>query len=261
MPKIRSKRPEGHIQAVDRAAALLRALGNGADELGVTELSHRLAVHKSTASRLLSTLERHRLVEKNPLTDKYRLGPEISRLAESRLQRTDLISLARPTLVELAETTNETVNLAVLDGEQVMNIDQVTSSHVVNIVNWTGRRTPAHCVSNGKVLLAHLPDEQLARVIQAGLPRLTERTLTRPADLRAELAAIRRRGYATAEGEFEEGMNAVSAPVRNQRGEVVAAVTVSGPVYRLPRTRLTELAQSLMAAAEAISRRLGYKEA
>ncbi|MBI4771477.1 MAG: glycosyltransferase, partial [Chloroflexi bacterium] len=119
----------------------------------------------------------------------------------------------------------------------------------------------AHCVSNGKILLAYLPDEQIERMIRAGLPRLTERTLTDPADLRAELATIRRRGYATADGEFEEGMNAVSAPLRDQRGEVIAAVTVSGPVYRLPRARLTQLARSVMAAAEELSRRLGYKEA
>ena len=153
-PEERAETRDTGIQSVRRAASLLRAFGNGTAELGVSELGRQLNLHKSTVSRLLSTLESEGLLERAPGTEKYRLGPEIARLAGHVEQIGDVREVARPFLVELAELTRETANLAILDGNEVNNVDQVSGPHLVRVGNWVGRRTPLHCVATGKALLA-----------------------------------------------------------------------------------------------------------
>jgi DNA-binding IclR family transcriptional regulator len=246
------------IQSVQRAAALLKAFDNGPAELGVAELSRKTRLHKSTASRLLATLEREGLLERVPGTGQYRLGFMLVRLAGQVTHFGDMRAAARPILLELAEASRETVHLAVLAGDEVVNVEQIASPHMVGLGNWLGRRTPLHCVANGKALLAFQPEPAIERVLSAELPRFTERTIADPERLRAELAAVRRRGYATALGEIEEGLNAVAAPIRDAGGHVVAAVSVSGPAYRVMAKRVAELAAMTVAAAGQISVRLGY---
>jgi IclR family acetate operon transcriptional repressor len=165
---------------------------------------------------------------------------------------------ARPDLVALAERSREAVHLAVIDGGEVVNVDQVAGPHIVGHANWVGRKTPLHCVANGKVLLAYGDGAALDRVLAAPLARFTERTITEPERLRAELAAVRRRGYATAMGEIEEGLNAVAAPIYDAGGQVVAAVSVSGPSYRVKAKEIVDLAALTVEAADHISARLGY---
>lgn len=245
------------VQSVERAASILEVLAEAGPELGVTELGKRLGVHKATASRLVATLAEHALVERNPATDKYRLGFGLVRLATAAATGLDLVRQARPVLERLAEETRETVNLAVLDRDQVVNIDQVTAPHLVVNVNWVGKRTPLHCTSNGKVLLAHLPEAHRERLLAGPLERLTERTIVDPTVLRRELQEARARGYAYTVEELEVGLNAVAAPIRGPSREVIAAVSVAGPAYRVTRGRIQALARAAMAAAEEISRRMG----
>jgi DNA-binding IclR family transcriptional regulator len=246
----------GHIQSVQRACALLKAFGNGASELGVAELGRKLSLHKSTASRLLATLESEGLLERAPGGDKYRLGYEFVRLAGQVPRSADVRAAARPFLTELAAASNETVHLAVLDGGEVVNVEQVSSPHIVRMKDWVGRRTPLHCVANGKALLAFLPETDLARVLAGPLARFTPHTLTTKTALRAELERVRARGYAIAQGEIEEGLNAVAAPVRDAAGNVVAALSVSGPAYRMTAAKLPKLAELTKSIADKISARL-----
>jgi DNA-binding IclR family transcriptional regulator len=246
------------IQSVQRAVALLKAFDNGPAELGVTELSRKARLHKSTASRLLATLEREGLLERVPGTEKYRLGFMLVRLAGQVTHFGDLRTAARPVLLELAEVSRETVHLAVLDGDEVVNVEQIVGPHIVGPGNWVGRRTPLHCVANGKVLLAFQPHAAIERVLAAPLARLTERTIVDPQRLLSELADVRRRGYAVALGQIEEGLNAVAAPVRDASGHVVAAVSVSGPAYRVMAKQVAELGALTIESANKISARLGY---
>src|SRR6266540_5311931 len=246
------------IQSVRRAAALLKVFDNGPTELGVSELSRKTRLHKSTASRLLATLEREGLLERVPGTEKYRLGFLLVRLAGQATHFGDLRSAARPTLIDLAEASRETVILAVLDGDEVMNVEQISGPHFMRDTNWVGRRTPLNCVANGKALLAFLPPRDTDRILAGSLPRFTERTITDPQQLRAELAAVRERGYAYALGEIEEGLNAVAAPVRDAAGTVVAAVSISGPAYRVTADRIAALGALVGGAAAQISTRLGF---
>jgi DNA-binding IclR family transcriptional regulator len=244
------------IQSVQRAAAVLKAFDQSAPELGVTELGRKIHLHKSTVSRLLATLELEGLVERVPGTEKYRLGFEFVRMAGQVTHFNDVRAAARPVLDTLAEVSGETINLAVLDDDEVINVEQTSGPHMVGVANWVGRRTPLHCVANGKVLLAFRPNAEIERMLAQPLARFTERTITDPEQLRAELARVRERGYAVALGEIEQGLNAVAAPIQAGDGVIVAAVSVSGPAYRVTPARVAALAELTVGAADKISRRI-----
>jgi len=245
------------VQSLDRALEILRLLGSE-PEMRVTDLARRLEVHKSTVFRLLSTLQEHGLVEQNPTTEKYRLGYGLVRLAGAVVAELDLARASRSVLEELAVRTGETVNLAILQGDQVVNIDQIAAPNLVVNVNWVGKQTPLHATSNGKVLLAYLAEEERRRLLSRPLPRLTPRTITDPRMLEKQLRRILTDGYAFTLEELELGLNAVAAPVYAADGRVQAAVSVAGPSYRVTPQRLSELGEMTKDAGAAISRRMGY---
>ena len=245
------------VRSVDRAASLLLALGDSQGEAGVTELARRLGLHKSTASRLLSTLQLRGLVEKDDETGRYRLGLVVIRLAEQAERTLDLGAIALPELERLARATHETAGLGVLDADQVRFVAQADGPNLIAVGDWTGRFSTLHANASGKVLLASLAEREVLRIVRGGLTRYTDRTLTELEPLLADLARARRRGYATASSELELGLNAVAAPVRDARGQVIAAVEVWGPAFRLSPRRLPELAAHARDAATAITVRLG----
>lgn len=248
------------IQSVQRASILLKAFGHGSPELGVSELSRQLNLHKSTVSRLLATLEHEGLVERAPDTDKYRLGFDFVRLAGQVAHFGDVRTVARPVMTRLVEQTRETANLAVLDKEEVINVEQISGPHRVSVGDWVGRRTPLHCVANGKALLAFQPRAEIQRVLAGPLPRFTDQTITEPDRLLDELATVRERGYAVALDEIEQGLHAVAAPIRDSAGAITAAISISGPAYRVTPDRIPELGALVAAAAGIISTRLGFSE-
>ena len=245
------------VRSVDRAAALLLALGESQGEAGVTELARRLGLHKSTASRLLATLQKRGLVEQDDESGKYRLGLVVIRLAERAERTLDLRSIAMPELERLARLTHETTGLGVLDGDHLLTVAQADGPNLVAVGDWTGRTCPLHCVAAGKVVMSALAEREVMRLVRRGLDRHTERTITELEPLLEELARIRRRGYSTGIGEFELGLNAVAAPVHDARGSVIAAVDVWGPAFRLTPRRIPELAAQVRETAAAISVRLG----
>jgi DNA-binding IclR family transcriptional regulator len=249
--------PANQVQSVDRALTVLDILAQHG-ELGVTEIAARLDVHKSTAFRLVGALEQHRLVEQLGERGKYRLGFGIVRLAGATTARLDLARESQPVCRRLAAEINETVNIAVMDDGAAVNISQEHGNAVVSVHNWLGKRTPLHATSSGKVLLAWSGTDILATVLDAELDRYTAATITDPAALRAELGRIRQRGWAGAAEELEAGLNAVAVPIRGVGGSVVAAVSASGPSYRLGAESFLEIAKKLQAAADEISSQLGY---
>lgn len=246
------------IQSLDRAVDLLELLATSGKEVGVTELARPLGVHKSTVSRVLATLERRGLVEQSAVSGKYRLGYGLVRLARAAGAELELAQAARPVMEELARRTQETVNLAVLQGDRVVNVDQVTTQRQVVSVNWVGKQTPLHCTSNGKALLAFLPAHERRRILRGPLERLTPRTVVDPAALEQQLERVRHEDWAYTEEELEIGLNAVAAPVRDGNGRVVAAISVAGPAYRVTPERLPELGRLTREAARTVSRRLGF---
>jgi DNA-binding IclR family transcriptional regulator len=251
-------RPGTLIQSVQRASALLKAFEGEASELGVTELGRKVKLHKSTVSRLLATLESEGLVERAPGTDKYRLGYEFARLARQVPHFGDVREAARPFLAELAELSHETANLAVRDGDEVINVEQASGPHLIGVGNWVGRRTPLHCVANGKVLLAFQSEAEIKRLLGHALPKFTKQTITGKTALRTELARVREKGYAIARGEMEDGLNAIAAPIREGQGNVIAAVSLSGPAFRLTPEQMAKFEPLTVEMAKKISARLGF---
>jgi DNA-binding IclR family transcriptional regulator len=246
------------VQSVDRAITVLEILARHGSA-GVSEVAADIGVHKSTAFRLLSALEERGLVEQAIDRGKYQLGFGILRLANAIPGRLDLVRQARPVLDEIAAAVGETVNLAVVRSHYAVNVDQVTASAAVAAQNWVGQLTPLHATSSGKVLLAHLGAESRKRLLDAaGLTRYTKQTLTTRKALDAALKTVLSDGYATTYEEYEAGLNAIAAPVRDHTGAVVGAVSVSGPAYRLDAARIATLANDLRSAADRISDRMGH---
>ncbi|MBZ4019654.1 IclR family transcriptional regulator [Streptomyces purpurogeneiscleroticus] len=248
----------GGVQSVDRAVSVLELLAQHG-EAGVSDVAAALGVHKSTAFRLLGALEARGMVEQESERGKYRLGFGIVRLAGAVTARIDITKHGRKICERLAGKLGETMNIAVLESHYVINLDQVRGPSAITAQNWVGRLTPPHCTSSGKVLLAHLsPERRRALLAETRLARMTPRTLTSRKKLEAALAETREQGYAITMEEYEEGLNAVAAPVRSRDGETVAALTASGPAFRFTEERMHELAPALVAGAEELSRRLGY---
>jgi DNA-binding IclR family transcriptional regulator len=244
------------VQSVDRALTILDILAR-LGEAGVTEIAAELGVHKSTAFRLVATLETHGMVEQNEGRGKYRLGVGVLRLAGATTARLDVVQEARPICRKLAADSGETVNIAVLSDRSVLYVDQVSGASALQAHNWVGQHIPLHATSNGKVLLCGLPAEEIERRLPR-LPSYTSDTVTTRSALRRDLALVREQGYAVAVDELEVGLSAIAAPIRNAHGDVIASLSVSGPTFRLGEARVKELVPVVQDAADEVSRRLGY---
>jgi DNA-binding IclR family transcriptional regulator len=244
------------VQSVDRALTILERLARSG-EAGVTEIASELGVHKSTAFRLVATLEAHRLVEQTEDRGKYRLGVGLLRLAGATTARLDLVQEARPVCRQLAADTGETVNIAVLSESSALYLDQVAGSSALQPHNWVGQHIPLHATSNGKVLLSGLSRQECDAVLSK-LSSYTPTTITTKSKLRAELDQVREQGYALAVDELEVGLTAAAAPVRNVHGDVVASMSVSGPTFRISGERVEEVIGKVVEAAEEVSHRLGW---
>lgn len=245
------------VQSVDRALSILSMLARRG-ELGVTEIAADLGVHKSTAFRLVATLEGHDLVEQSFDRGKYRLGLGILRLAGSTRVNLNVVQESRPLCVRLAEEVGETVNVTVLAGHEALYLDQAAGPAALQLHNWVGRRIALHATSNGKVLLAFAAPAVFDEICATVLERFTEHTITSPSELAKQLAEVRERGYATAVDELEIGLTAVAAPILDADGAVVASVSASGPSFRMPREALPGVAEKVTTTAALISARLGW---
>jgi DNA-binding IclR family transcriptional regulator len=188
---------------------------------------------------------------------KYRLGVGLLRLAGATSARLDVVQEARPLCKQLASVTSETVNLATLSGASALYLDQVAGPSALQPHNWVGQHIPLHATSNGKVLLAWMPAEELADLL-GRLPSYTGHTITSRSRLRKQLEQVREDGYAVAVDELEVGLTAIAAPVRNAHGDVVCSMSVSGPTFRLGPERVAEVVPLLVEASDELSHRLGW---
>ena len=251
---------QNRVQVVDRACDILECLADNGPELGVSEITASLGLHKSTVHRLLSTLENRAYVSQRSGDRRYRLGPKLFELGLKVSDTHHLVEHAGPHLERLVVATGETAHLGVLRDGQVLSICAVESPKTLRTPSTVGARSPAHSSSLGKSLLAHLAEEELARIVQGrGLPRQTERTIQDPEELRRELAKVRRRGYAVDNEEREDGLKCIGAPVRDGSGEVMAAVSLAGPANRLGPAAMPVLVQCVKEAAAALSADLGHR--
>jgi DNA-binding IclR family transcriptional regulator len=255
------RRATSTLSSVRNAARVLKEFGHGHREYGVTEIARQLGISKSTAHRLLNTLAEERLLEQNPHTGAYRLGLVIYELGSTVTVHAELHDAAGPVIEHVRNATRETVIVAVLNGPEVVCIERREGPQALRLFGQVGAREDAHVASSGKLLLAYLRPLEIERFLTGGpLRRATPHTVTDAATLRSQFEHIRVRGWAETINEAEIGVATVAAPIRNRSGDVVAAVSVLGPVQRLNPAALRRLVRPTVEAGIAISRRLGHRE-
>lgn len=245
-------------KTVEKALSILEELKSQPDGLSLRDLSHRLGMPKSTVYRLLFVLEQNRYVQQNALTGFYTLGVTLLELGNAYLSRLEIREVARPFAKRLAQISDETVHVALLDSADVIFIDRIESSEPLGIATKVGKRFPAHSTAVGKALLAYSSEQVVDEVIRSrGLPRQTPRTITDPATLKEHLKQVRARGYAVDDEEQHEWGRCVGVPILDFRGKPVAAISISGLSVRLTWAKIESLIAPLKETAVEISKTLG----
>jgi DNA-binding IclR family transcriptional regulator len=262
MPRRKTDSSPYKVQVLDRVLSIIDALTKVREDASVAELAQRVKLHKSTAHRLLSILERHRIVERVSETGRYRLGLRLFELGTIAMDRFNIRDRARPYLESLLEELNETVHLCALDAGEVLYLDKIEPARSVRMASRIGHRKPVHCTAVGKAILAHLSKGEQDSILQLhGLPRITPKTITTAVELKAEFKPIRERGYALDNEETEMGLRCIGAAILDYSGHPVAAVSVSAPSFRLTMDKVPDLAGPVVRVARALSEELGYRPA
>ncbi|MFE9607467.1 IclR family transcriptional regulator [Streptomyces sp. NPDC006012] len=252
------------VPAVTRALDILELFLDGDGTLSAPDIVRRLQLPRTTVHELVTTLAARQYIVPVPgQSGQYRLGVRPYQLGSHYAERLDLAAEGQQVARAVAETCDETVHVAILDGTDVIYIAKVDSTHAVRMVSAAGRRLPAHCTSVGKMLLASLPGPELAARIPDGaeLVAMTPDSITDPGALREALTAIRERGIAVENRESNPDVSCVAAPVRDRTGQVVAALSISVPMIRWSDERLAELARLAAEGAAGLSERLGHRSA
>ena len=256
----KKEKSEYIIQAVDHALDLLEQFHGDVDELGVTELSKRLKLHKNNVFRLLATLESRGYIEQNRVTENYRLGLKTLELGQTFIKQMGLLRQSRPVLEWLVKECNETTYVAILKELHIVYLDVVETDLTVRVVPRVGARLPAYCTAAGKVQLAYMTDEELENYLPAKeLKRYTPNTIIDKDELKRHLKTVAEQGYALDNEELDIGVRCVGAPIRDYTRRIIGAVSVSGPSMRFSDERMEkELIPLVKKASEEISFKLGY---
>ena len=260
MTRSSAERPTYRVQVLERAVDILQVLSEDSRELAAGEMAERLSLHKSTIHRLLMVLDQHRLIRRNSETGKYALGLRLFELGTRAVRGLQLREQAQPFLDRLARETGETAHICVLDRGDMVSIAYAEGPRSLRMPATVGRRTPAYCSAVGKALLAFLPESALDDILSARpLRACTSKTLvTRPALLN-DLRQTRTRGYSIDDEEIEKGLRCVGGAVWNYSGEVVAAISVAGPAFRITKGRVPAVARLVLAITRGLSTELGYR--
>lgn len=244
------------VQAVDRALMLLKLVGESSTPISVKDLAIQANLNRTTAWRLIASLENHGFVERDSASKGYQLGYTIHQLSSQNDPYGYLIRRARKTLEELKEESGETVLLSIPKHDGILTIDQIDTDHSVRLVNYTHTTSPLHCSSNGKILLSLLPDKELNIILGQTLQPFSKYTITDPEKLREELNKIRIQKVGTSIGEYDENENAISAPIFDKKQNLIAFITLGGPSFRLPKEVLLQLSDRMLEAAKKIEEQL-----
>ena len=243
------------VPAVDKALEILALLKSG--EKSLAEITKATGWHKSSVQRVLTTLCYHKFLQRDEATKKYSLGIALADYGRIALNNLDIRQLAKPFLQRLVDYSGETAVLALLYDTKMVMVDKREPPNQIRASPFIGTRFPATATSNGKALLAWLPEERVSEILQIeGLPAATKRSITKPGLYRAELAAVRERGYAIDREEFQSGVSAVSAPIFTPKGQVIATISVVGPAFRMSEKNIRDYGEKCVEVAAQMSTRL-----
>jgi len=264
MPSLEGSKPNNLVQSIERVSMILDILAQNPQGISIRDLSSKVNLPKGTTHRLLSSLSYLGYVRQDPKTRNYLLGFKLVELGNILLSQLDLRLEAAPFLKDLAERTQETVHMVILDRDEVVYIDKVEGDHNpsgLRMASRIGLRNPAHSSAVGKVLLSLLSDQDLNLLLKRkGLSKRTENTITDLNQLKEHLKMVRNQGYSIDDEENEKGVRCVGAPIYNEVGHPVAAISISGPAFRVTKKMAQEtLKKEVMETALKISQRLGYR--
>ena len=251
--------PNYPIKVLDKTFSILDILLQHGSSMHMTEITEKLGLYPSTIHRILDTLKHRGYVEQDPKSQKYRLGLKLLELGMAKLHQMDLVKEAIPYLKELVKLCNETVHLGVLEGGEVLYLAKEESSQTIRMISYVGKRAPLYCTALGKILLAYMSEEEREKILQnREFPRLTENTITDKEELEKELNRIKKQGFALDREENEKDVRCMAAPIRNYQEKVIAAISISSPIFRINKDVQNNLKEALLKTSEKISKRLGY---
>jgi IclR family KDG regulon transcriptional repressor len=249
------------IQSVSHALDVLEEFRGEVDELGVTDLSKKLKLHKNNVFRILATLQSRNYIEQNKANDNYRLGVRCLELGQTFIHQRGMLKQAKPILHELSEKTGETSYVSILRGDEVVYLDSVEPTATVRVVSRLGLHMPTHATAAGKALVAFESEEDLRKRFGEELKVYTRHTFRTYEDLLRDIEKVRERGYATDLEEFEEGLRCIASPIRDYTRKVIGALSVSGPAHRLTDDLIgTAIGLEVKRLAKELSTRLGFRE-
>ena len=260
MTRTSAERPTYRVQVLERAVDILQVLSEDSRELTAGEVADRLSLHKSTIHRLLTVLDQHRLIRRNADTGRYALGLRLFEFGTRAVRGLRLRDQAQPHLDQLARETGETAHICVLDRGDMVSIAYAEGPRSLRMPATVGRRTPAYCSAVGKAMLAFVSEAALDTVLLEGpLRACTSKTVVTRAALLEDLRQTRTRGYSIDDEEIEKGLRCVGGPIWTYTGEVVAAMSVAGPTFRITKSRVPAVARAVVATTRALSSELGYR--
>lgn len=256
-----NKSPNYPIKVIIKAFAVLDVLLKDHSPMSLSEIKEKLDFYPSTVHRILDTLKYGGYVEQDPVTQKYQLGLKLLELGMAKLQQIDFIKEAVPYLKELAKKCDETVHLGILEDTHVLYLAKEESTQTIRMISYVGKRAPLHCTGLGKILLASLATDKRDKILDSlELFKLTENTIVKKQILKEELHKIEQDGFALDSEENEQYVRCLAAPIRNFQGKVIAAVSVSGPSYRINENNQDRLKEELINTCHKISTRLGFQQ-
>jgi DNA-binding IclR family transcriptional regulator len=249
---------EHSVRAIERALQILDCFDARNPDLGLTEIAQRVGLHKATTHRIVATLLNSGYLDRSPDRQKYRLGLRLASLGSLVTSQMNLRRDSLPYLHQLVERFGETCDLSIFDNGEVLYIEVLRSNHALNIAAAIGQRLPLHSTASGKVFLAHMPPAERSKYLVPPLPSFTKKTITSPEKLALQFQEIQDKGYGVDDEEMEVGIRAISAPIFNQGGKVVAAVSIPSPTSRMSDQRIPEIVAELLETAALCSRRQGW---
>ena len=256
---VRREKSNYVIQSVSHSLDVLEQFHGNVDEIGVTELSKRLKLHKNNVFRLLATLEARGYIEQNKVTENYRLGLKCLQLGQTFIHQMGLLLQSRAVLEDLSKAIKESAYVAIRKGSAIIPLDFVEPARTVRVVSFLGTVLPLHCTAAGKVHLVFEAEGAAGQNLPERLERYTDKTMVDRSSLREQVTMIGESGYAVERGEFVEDVNAVAVPVRDYTRSLIGTLAVVGPEHRLTDDRINhDIAPALLKAGAELSKRLGF---
>lgn len=250
---------EYNVRAVERALLILGCFDDENPVRGVSEIAQAVGLHKATTHRIVITLLNFGYLERADDDQRYRLGLKLASLGFNVIRRMDLRQEAIPFMTRLVEHWDEICDLSMYDQGQVFYVEVIRGNHALTVAAVIGQRLPSHCTASGKLFLAHLPHEEMDAILRDPIHAYTKNTITSRDALYQQFETIRCQGYSLDNEELEEGIRAIAAPIRNHTGEIIAAISIPGPINRMTDDRISQIIPELIDSAQKISRRMGWK--